>query len=64
MNNQQFMVRSTFIDLNFEEPHCYPFIISMSRCDGTSNTMEDSSDRICVPSKMADVNLYLILSKE
>ena len=57
VNNQQFMVWSTIIDLNLEELYYYLFIISMNRCDGTCNTIEDPFGRICVPCKMADVNL-------
>ena len=46
------MVRPTFIDLN-------PFFISLDRCDGSCNTVEDLSVRICVHSKIKDVNLKI-----
>ena len=35
INNQQCMVRPMLIDLDLDELHYYPFIISMSRCDGS-----------------------------
>ena len=35
----------------------YPFIISMNRCDGSCNTVEDPFVTICVPNKTEDVNL-------
>ena len=55
MNNQQCSVRPTLIDLYLEELHYYPFILSMSRCDGSCNNIEDPFGRICV--KMEDMNL-------
>lgn len=41
MNNQLCLVRSTLVDLNLDERHSYPFIISSYRFDGGSNTAED-----------------------
>ena len=59
--------RLTLIDFNFDELHYYSFIISLGRCDGSCNTIEDPFDlshkkrnfrflwlwfgRICVPNK-------------
>ena len=40
MNNQPYMVRSTFVDLNFDEFQYYPLIISMNMSDGSCNTIE------------------------
>ena len=34
---------------NLNELHYYPFIISMSRCNGSCNTVHDPFGRICVP---------------
>ena len=45
MNNQACLVRPTLIDLNLDELLYYPFIISMDRCDGSCNTVEDSYGR-------------------
>ena len=57
MNNEQCMVRPTLIDLNLDELHYYLFIISMNRCDGSCNTVEDPFRKICVPNEMEDVKL-------
>ena len=46
MNNRPCLVRPTLIDFNFDEFHYYPFIISINRCDGSCNTVEDSFGRI------------------
>ena len=57
MNNEQCIVRPTLVDLNLDELHYYPFIISMNGCDGGCNTTEDPIGTICVPNKMEDMNL-------
>ena len=59
ISNQQCMVRPKLIDLNPDELYYYPFIINMSRCVGSSNTIEDPYGRIFVPSQMEDVNMAL-----
>ena len=48
MNNQQCKVRPTLIDFNLDELYYYSFIISLDRCDGNCNTIEDTSGRMCV----------------
>ena len=52
MNNQSCMVKPRFIDLNPDELHYHPFIISMNRCNESWFTVEDPFVRICVPNKM------------
>ena len=52
MNNQPCMVRQMLINLNPDELHYYPFIISMIRCNESCNTIGDLFDRVCVPNKM------------
>ena len=56
MNNQQCLVRPKRIDLNLDEVHSYPFIIS-NRCNGSCNTVENPLGRSRVPIKMEDMNL-------
>ena len=45
------MARATLLDLILGELHYYPFIISLDRCDGSCNTVEDLFGRIYVPKK-------------
>ena len=47
MNDQACLVRPTLIDLNLDELHYQPFIISMIRYKGSCNTVEDLFGRIC-----------------
>ena len=44
------------IDLNPNELHYYPFMISLDGFDGNCNTDKDPFVRICVPTKIEDVN--------
>ena len=59
MNNQPRMVRLSHIDLNPDEIFDYPFIISMSWCNRSCNTVEDPVGGICAPNKMEDLNLKI-----
>ena len=58
--NQPCSARPTLTNLNLDELHYYPFIISMNRCDGSCSTVKDPSGRICFSSKVEGVNLKII----
>ena len=60
MDNQNYMVRSTLIDLNPYELYYYSFFFSISRCNGSLNTLEDPFDRISIPKKIEDRNEKLL----
>ena len=51
------MIRAMLIDLNPDELHYYPFVVSLDRSDGSCINVEDSFGRICIPNKMEGVNL-------
>ena len=57
MNNQPCIVGPTLADLNPNELHYYPCIISLDSCGGSYNTLEDLFSRICVSNKTEGVNL-------
>ena len=57
LNSQPCLVRVKVIDLNLDEVYYYQFVISMNRCDGSCNTVDDPSGRICLPNKVGDVKL-------
>ena len=48
---------SNLINLNAVELNYYPFIISLDKCNGYCNAVDDLSTKICVPSKTKDVNV-------
>ena len=60
MKNQQFKIRLTLIDLNLDELHYHSFIISINRCHGSCNTVEDPFCRICVHNRIEDLNLKVL----
>lgn len=35
-------------------------MVSLNRCYGSSNTLDDVSSRICIPNKTDKVNLYIL----
>ena len=59
------MIRPFLIDLNPVELKLsihgkyldYPFMISLDKCNGSCNTVDDLSTKACVPSKTKDVNV-------
>ena len=51
LNNGTFLARPIFIDLKPDEPHYFPFIVSLDRCNGSCNILDDPSDRIYIPKK-------------
>ena len=62
LNNQLCMNGpTTLIDLNPDECNqglCYySFMLNLDRCNRNCNTLNESSNRICVPNKAEDVNL-------
>ena len=45
------MVRPTRIDLNLIELNYYPVMISLDKCNGSCNVVDNLSTKICVPSE-------------
>ena len=45
------MIRPTLIDLNPVEFNYYPFMISLDKCDGSFNAVDDFSLKVCAPSE-------------
>ena len=40
-----------------QEFHYYPFAVKLERCVGSSNSLNDLSNKVCVPDKTEDLNL-------
>ena len=59
LNNELCIARSIFFNLNPEERYCYQLMVSLDRCNGGCNILDDSSSRIYVPNKTEDVNLNI-----
>ena len=59
MNNKPCLVRPTIIDLNADEIDYYPCIVSLDRCYGIRNTVEDLFGTVWVLNKIEDINLKI-----
>ena len=40
-----------------QELHYYPFVVTLGRCVGSYNTLNDLSNKVCAPNKTEDLNL-------
>ena len=59
LNNEPCMIRPIIIDLKPVELTYYPFMISLDKCSGICNSLDDLSTKIYVPSKTNDVNVKI-----
>ena len=57
MNNQKYKIKSEIIDVNTSEPMFYPYSITISKCKGSFNTINDSYAKLCVPDIIKNINV-------
>ena len=61
LNNQKCMTQTTPISLHrneySQEFHYYPFSVKLERCVVSFNTLNDLSNKVCIPNKTEDLNL-------
>ena len=61
LSNQKYMIQPTLINLHLieyiQEFHYYPFPVKLDRCIASCNTLNDLSNKVCVPNETADLNL-------
>ena len=43
--------------MNSQEFHYHPFAVKLDRCVGSCNTLNDLSNKVCIPNKTEDLNL-------
>ena len=59
--NQKCKIQPTLINLNpneyNQELHYYTFVVKLDRCVGSCNTLNDLTNKVCVPNKTEDLNL-------
>ena len=60
-SNQKCMIQPTLINLHpneySQEFHYYPFAVKLDRCIGSFDTLNDLSNKVCIPNKTEDLNL-------
>ena len=61
LSNQKCEIQPTFINLHpneySQEFHYYPFTVKLGKCVGSYNTLNDSSNKVCVSNNTEDLNL-------
>ena len=57
LNNETCLARTVLIDFNSNKLYYFPFMVYLDNCDGTCDTLDDPSARICVLNKTEGVNL-------
>ena len=64
LSNQKCMNQITLINLNpneySQEFHYYPFAVNLDRCVGSCNTLNDLTNKVCVPNKTEDLNIIVL----
>ena len=59
LTNEACMDRSTFIALNAVEVNYHPFMISLDKCNGRCNAVDDLITKVYVSSEIKDVNVKI-----
>ena len=61
LSNQKCEIQPTLINLHpneySQEFHYYPFAVKLDQCVRSCNTLNDLSNKVCVPNKTEDLNL-------
>ena len=61
LSNQKCIIQPTVINPNHneysQEFHYYATAVKLDRCVGNCNTLNDFSNKVCVPNKTVDLNL-------
>ena len=63
LSNQKREIQPTLNTLHLneynQELHYYPFVIKLNKSDGSYNTLNDLSNRVCVPDKTEVLNIHV-----
>ena len=57
LNNEPCMTIPILIELNPADLNYHSFMISLDKCNGSCNTIDNLSAKICVPTESEDVNV-------
>ena len=63
LSNKKCKIQSTLINLqpneHRHELHYNPFAIKLDKCVRSCNTVNDLSNKVCVPNKTEDLNIHV-----
>ena len=57
MNNQECKIRPEIINVNTKEPVFCPYSITINKCKGSCNTINDPYSKLCVPDTIKNINV-------
>ena len=57
MNNQECKTRSEMINVNTNKLMFYLYRITINKCKGSCNTINDLYDKLCVPDSIKNINV-------
>ena len=65
MNNQECKIKSEIINVSTNEPMFYPYSITINKCKGSCNTINDPYAKLCVPDTIKNINVkvFNLMSK-
>lgn len=65
LNNPPCQARPKLVDANSNEPFYCPFTLSLFKCGGSWNTIDDPYTRIYIPHKVKNINVkvFIIMSE-
>ena len=62
LSNQKYMNQTNLINLHpneySQELRNYLFAVNLDRCTGSCNTLDDLSNKVCVPNETEDLSLH------
>ena len=59
MKNQEWKIRSKIINVNTNESMFYPYSITINKCRGSCNTINDPYAKLCVPDTIKNTNVKI-----
>ena len=59
LNNHPCQVRPTLLNMNSDETLFYPLTVSVKKCGGSCNPIDDLYTRVCVPNKVKNTNVKI-----
>ena len=62
INNQECKRRTEIISLNTNESMFYPYSITINKCKGSCNRINDPYAKICVPDEVKNTNVEVFNS--
>ena len=67
LSNQKCEIQTTLINLYpnecRQELHYYPFAVKLDRCIESCNTLNDLSNKVCVPNKSEDLSVFNTITR-